>query len=182
MVTSEIGRIVLPWKYWAYLPTVSISYSSGSFTFGLQRTEADDPGEAEGVGLMVMFFSVLRATSILLESWEREVSREGQLVPNGVTGVKHWSLAWEDLTCCLTHSLVAESLKRHWDLWLVPGSAKLMILLPEVLTAGLVGLGFDDDLLSIILTGWTALFIAVVCLDKPSIVAEATRGGMIFMR
>ena len=59
----------------------------------------------------------------------------------------------------------------------MPGSAKLMILFPKVSTAGLVVLGSNNGLLSVILTGWTALFVTRVCLDKLSIIADSTRSG-----
>ena len=54
----------------------------------------------------------------------------------------------------------------------MPSSAESMILLPGVLTTGLVAFCSDNGLLSVILTGWIALLVAGVCLDKPSIVAD----------
>ena len=58
---SGMGKMILPWKYGAYLPTLSLSYSSGLFCRTLQETGVahsvdfshNGIGLSEGIGVVV---------------------------------------------------------------------------------------------------------------------------------
>ena len=86
-VTSGIGSIVLPWKYWLYLFTLSGSWCSGLFTFRLYGVRVS--------GLFIIFglcADSIDKLSAAGDSCTEESTSEDQLTPKRLAGDVLFSL------------------------------------------------------------------------------------------